>query len=49
MSWNAVKRTVEELGYTNVYCYPQGIDGWKEVDLELELAKPIPYLNGSIE
>ena len=42
MSWNAVKRATEEFGYTNVYWYPYGIDGWKEQDLPLEQAIPHP-------
>ncbi|MBX2868061.1 MAG: hypothetical protein KTR18_05275 [Acidiferrobacterales bacterium] len=45
MSWNAVKRAGEELGYTDVYWYPHGIDGWKEVNLALELATPIPFVD----
>ena len=29
MSWNAGKRALSELGYTNVYWYPDGVQGWK--------------------
>ena len=29
MSWNAAKRAVE-YGYTNVFWYPDGMDGWEE-------------------
>ena len=43
MSWNAVKRAREELGYRQVYWYPDGIDGWREQDLELEPATPVEY------
>lgn len=43
MSWNSVKRAREEYGYRNIYWYPYGIDGWKEQELELEPATPVPY------
>ncbi len=35
MSWNAAKRALRELGYRNVYWYPEGVDGWKEAGLAL--------------
>ena len=41
MSWNAVKRA-DELGYRNLYWYPEGSDGWREAGLELVPAKPVP-------
>ncbi|WP_342585913.1 PQQ-dependent catabolism-associated CXXCW motif protein [Loktanella sp. S4079] len=28
MSWNAAKRAVHELGYVQVYWFPEGTDGW---------------------
>ncbi|PUB12843.1 PQQ-dependent catabolism-associated CXXCW motif protein [Yoonia sediminilitoris] len=28
MSWNAAKRAIEEYGYTHVFWYPDGTDGW---------------------
>ncbi len=31
MSWNAAKR-VQEYGYTNVFWYPTGTDGWEFFD-----------------
>lgn len=37
MSWNAGKRAVE-LGYTQVYWYPEGSDGWEAAGRELERA-----------
>ena len=43
MSWNAVKRAVVEYGYSHVYWYPYGIDGWKEVSFALESAEPEPF------
>ena len=41
MSWNAVKRAAG-FGYTNLYWYPDGTDGWKEWDGPLVPALPIP-------
>lgn len=32
MSWNAAKRAREEYGYTKVYWYPEGTDGWEFED-----------------
>ena len=31
MSWNAAKRALVELGYTSVYWYPEGVQGWQKV------------------
>jgi PQQ-dependent catabolism-associated CXXCW motif protein len=42
MSWNAVKRAAS-WGYTNLYWYRDGVDGWREADLELIEARPEPY------
>jgi PQQ-dependent catabolism-associated CXXCW motif protein len=39
MSWNAAKRALE-LGYTRVFWYPAGTDGWAAFGLPLEEAKP---------
>jgi len=41
MSWNAAKRAMA-LGYTNVAWYPEGTDGWQELDLPLNPATPVP-------
>lgn len=41
MSWNAVKRAAE-LGYTKIYWYPEGTDGWKEWNGALTPAHPVP-------
>ena len=30
MSWNAAKRAVSELHYTEVYWYPEGVQGWEQ-------------------
>lgn len=40
MSWNAARRAIE-LGYSNVYWYPEGTDGWSEIGGELRTAKPV--------
>jgi PQQ-dependent catabolism-associated CXXCW motif protein len=42
MSWNAAKRAASELGYTDVYWYPLGVQGWKEAGLNLEPAHELP-------
>lgn len=40
MSWNAAKRALE-YGYTRVYWYPNGVDGWADtLLLPLEQAQP---------
>ncbi len=41
MSWNAAKRALE-FGYTNVYWYPEGTDGWSAGGHELERSEPVP-------
>jgi PQQ-dependent catabolism-associated CXXCW motif protein len=41
MSWNAVKRA-HSLGYTNLYWYPAGTDGWKQAGYKLAEATPYP-------
>ncbi|MEM7239896.1 MAG: PQQ-dependent catabolism-associated CXXCW motif protein, partial [Pseudomonadota bacterium] len=38
MSWNAAKRALE-YGYTDVYWYPDGTDGWDFSGYELEEAE----------
>lgn len=42
MSWNAGKRALTELGYTQVYWYPDGVQGWKQAGQPMELAEAIP-------
>lgn len=39
MSWNAVQR-VREYGYTRVYWYKDGIDGWREAGLPVVNIEP---------
>lgn len=39
MSWNAAKRAVEN-GYSRVYWYPEGIDGWTFEDRPTESVEP---------
>jgi PQQ-dependent catabolism-associated CXXCW motif protein len=41
MSWNAAKRAAS-WGYTQVYWYPAGTDGWDAARLPMEDAKPVP-------
>ena len=42
MSWNAAKRAITELGYTAVYWYPEGVQGWKRAGQRLAAAQEIP-------
>lgn len=39
MSWNAAIRAME-LGYSQVYWYPEGTDGWEFADLPLAAITP---------
>ena len=39
MSWNAAKRALE-MGYTQVFWYPDGTDGWSFEDYPLEEIEP---------
>lgn len=41
MSWNAAKRAVS-LGYTRVYWYPEGSDGWAAAGYPTETLRPEP-------
>ncbi len=41
MSWNAAKRAIE-YGYTQVYWFPDGTDGWELSDYPTELIEPEP-------
>lgn len=41
MSWNAAKRALS-IGYSNVYWYPEGTDGWEKAGHPLEEKKPEP-------
>ena len=43
-SWNAAKRAIS-LGYTNVFWYPNGTDGWLENGNKLTEVAPINFLN----
>jgi PQQ-dependent catabolism-associated CXXCW motif protein len=42
MSWNAAKRARHELGYTQVYWYPEGVQGWKTAGLPVEAPRERP-------
>lgn len=41
MAWNAVKRA-SGYGYTALFWYPEGSDGWRDHDRPLVSAKPVP-------
>ncbi|MGA8172607.1 MAG: rhodanese-like domain-containing protein, partial [Methylocystis sp.] len=41
MSWNAAKRALS-MGYSNVFWYPDGADGWAEAGKPLERRAPEP-------
>ena len=41
MSWNAAKRALEH-GYTRVFWYPAGVDGWTAQGWPLEPVEPRP-------
>ncbi len=41
MGWNAVQRAAS-YGYKTIYWYPDGIDGWRDWDREIESAEPVP-------
>jgi len=40
MSWNAAKRAIG-WGYTHVYWYREGTDGWKSIGGKVELMEPV--------
>jgi quinoprotein dehydrogenase-associated probable ABC transporter substrate-binding protein/PQQ-dependent catabolism-associated CXXCW motif protein len=42
MGYNAAKRAIRELGYSSVYWYPEGVQGWESAGLELVEAEPLP-------
>jgi quinoprotein dehydrogenase-associated probable ABC transporter substrate-binding protein/PQQ-dependent catabolism-associated CXXCW motif protein len=42
MSWNAGKRALRELGYTDVYWYPDGVQGWKRAGRQLAASEAAP-------
>lgn len=41
MSWNAMKRFAS-LGYTRLYWFPEGTDGWRDFDRKLVPIEPVP-------
>lgn len=41
MSWNAVRRAAS-WGYSALYWYPDGSDGWRDAGLPLQQARPVP-------
>lgn len=40
MSWNAVKRALA-LGYSRVFWFPEGTDGWRDWDMPFAPAEPV--------
>ena len=38
-SWNAAKRLIED-GYTKVYWYPEGTEGWEQANRDTRAVKP---------
>ena len=43
MSWNAAKRALA-YGYTSVYWFDDGVDGWLLEDYDFEILQPQPGL-----
>lgn len=41
MSWNAVQR-FRTLGYSSVFWFAEGVDGWLDQGWELEVIEPVP-------
>lgn len=41
MAWNAVKRA-SSYGYSRLYWYPEGTDGWRDNDRAVVSARPVP-------
>jgi PQQ-dependent catabolism-associated CXXCW motif protein len=41
MSWNAARRATE-YGYSQVFWYPDGTDGWEGDGLPLAISEPVP-------
>ena len=41
MSWNAARRAATEYGYTRVYWYPDGTNGWEAAGMSLEKRVPV--------
>lgn len=42
MSWNAAKRAMADLGYSQVYWYPEGVQGWKKAGQQVAQAHEAP-------
>jgi PQQ-dependent catabolism-associated CXXCW motif protein len=48
MSWNAIKRAAAS-GYSNLYWYPEGTDGWQEAGFPLSVCEPEPLTRATQE
>lgn len=46
-SWNATRRA-QQLGYTNLFWYPLGSDGWLESGMPLARIYPVNFLDDSV-
>lgn len=46
MSWNAMKRAAS-LGYTRLYWFPEGTDGWRDFDRKLVPVEAVPVTLGA--
>jgi PQQ-dependent catabolism-associated CXXCW motif protein len=43
MGWNAVKRA-SSYGYSSLYWYADGIDGWRDFERPFSQSKPVPVM-----
>ena len=43
MGWNAVKRA-SSYGYTSIFWYSDGVDGWRDWDRTFAKAEPLPVI-----
>ncbi|WP_156827574.1 rhodanese-like domain-containing protein [Hyphomicrobium zavarzinii] len=48
MSWNATKRA-SEYGYTTLYWFPEGTDGWRDWEGPLVPATPVPVAGAALD
>lgn len=46
MAWNAIKRA-SSYGYSRLYWYPEGSDGWRDHDRPAAPAVPVPMRSGA--
>ena len=46
MAWNAVKRA-SSYGYSRLFWYPEGTDGWRDHDRAVVASRPVPVAKRS--